>query len=137
MSWFISITKRRLNGYSQNADRNQIAKCFINTTNIDLPKELTPIDPSWQAEQDNTLAMSWIKSRPDKPPKCLAHDPFIKNRKGQTCMNLWTKYNRRYWRDIDALVNRGKCPKWMICRSRNKPKQTYEDPLPIDDIFSI
>ncbi len=80
--------------------------------------------------------MHWITHRYKKPPKCLAHDPFIKNHKGQTCMNLWTKYNRRYWRDIHALVHHGKCPKWMEY-SRDKPKQTYEDPLPIDDIFSI
>ncbi len=70
-------------------DQNLITKCFIIFKNGDFPKELTPTDPSWQDEEGNTLAMLWIMFRHTKPPKSYAHDPFIKNHKGQTCMDLW------------------------------------------------
>ncbi len=118
------------------SDRNIAIKCAIELTPFYSSKEFTPDDPSWQDEQGNTLAMHWIKRRSDKPLKCLAHDPFIKNHDGQTCMDLWNiRFPSLSQRLLYPDLYR-ECPKWMIC-TQDKPEQTNEEPLPIEDIFSI
>ncbi len=95
------------------SDRNCVIKCFIRKlTFIDLPIDLvTSGDPSWQDENGNTLAMYWIMNRFTKPPKCLAHDPFIENCNVRTCADLWYRFNQCFDHDSFEYLHRGRCPK--------------------------